>query len=166
MSSVVSKAPRPGWKRNSKLRQRKRSGRRASVAEEGAGTGFFDSRTLHVGRVSLGIRRHGLQVRLHDLPDAGFCCVARDFGGAGLTQPQRFSQALDGEVEAGALLVALARSPAVAKQIDDGFGRIVDSNGEAFDRMPLDACFQHLRSASSLGLLTLRARHRSLESRA
>src|SRR5216683_40246 len=32
MSFAVSKAPRPGWKRNSKLRQRKRSARRYSVA--------------------------------------------------------------------------------------------------------------------------------------
>src|SRR6266852_5598216 len=97
-------------------------------------------------RMGLRIGGHGVQIGLYHLPDAAFRRVARDFGWCRLAQPQRFSQAFERQIEAGARLIALARALAVAKEVDDGFRRIVDAHAHASDEMLLHTRPMHLVS--------------------
>jgi len=107
-------------------------------------TALTDAPMFLIG--SLDIGGHGLQKRLHDLPNSSIGRIARDLGRRGFALPQRFSQAFNREIQPEALLVAPASALAVAKQVHNGFCGIVVTHRHTLNYVHLDALIKHLRT--------------------
>lgn len=109
--------------------------------------------------VRLPIYRERLQAGLNDFfPNTGLDRKVGDFGGRRLAEPERFFHALRRMRKAGRRVVEHFLVRGALEKIDDGFGRRIDANRDALNRVALNAFVEDVVSEA----LNLDSRLRNL----
>src|SRR5712671_2001398 len=95
----------------------------------------------------LRIHRKRLQAGLDDfLPNTRFHRKFCDLGGRGLAEPEGFFHAQRGVRKASRRVVESFLLPGALEEINDGFCRRIDGNGDAFNGVVLDSLVKSLGS--------------------